>query len=154
NLLTEGITSVLARVLEARIGVMRSWIVGLGVPPLKTLARLSYLTKVPLFKLLTDSAYVLEYISERPVEIIGHQVKQLRYLHRGNPISHQKVRERMEVALLEVPPPSLVEVAQSLGYRHESTLRGKFPELSKKLTANYMASERYRYSLLSWRRST
>jgi TniQ len=154
NLLTEGITSVLARVLAVRIGAMHSWMKGQGVPPLKILARLSYLTKVPLFKLLTDSAYVLEYVSEHPVEIMGHQVKQPRYLCRGNPISHQKVRERMEAALLEVPPPSLVEVAQSLGYRHESTLRGKFPELSKKLTASYMASERYRNSLQSWRRST
>jgi TniQ len=154
NLLTEGITSALARVLAVRIGAMRSWMVGLGVPPLKILARLSYLTKVPLIKLLTDSAYVLEYVSEHPVEIMGHQVKQPRYLCRGNPISHQKVRERMEAALLEVPPPSLSEVAQSLGYRHGSTLRGKFPELSKKLTANYMASERYLNSLQSWRRST
>jgi hypothetical protein len=154
NLLTEGITSVLARVLEARIGVMRSWMVGLGVPPIKILARLSYLTKVPLFKLLTDSAYVLEYVAEHPVEIMRHQVKRPRYFHRGNPISHQKVRERMEAALLEIPPPSLVEVAQSLGYRHGTTLRGKFPELSQKLTANYMASERYRNSLQSWRRST
>jgi hypothetical protein len=154
NLLTEGITSVLARVLDVRIGVMRSWMEGQGVPPLKILARLSYLTKVPLFKLLTDSAYVLEYVSEHPVEVMGHQVKQPRHLHRRNPISLQKVRERMEAALLEIPPPSLVEVAQSLGYRHGSTLRGKFPELSKKLTANYMASERYLNSLQSWRRST
>jgi hypothetical protein len=154
NLLTEGITSVLARVLDVRIGAMRSWIVGQGIPPLKILARLSYLTKVPLFKLLTDSAYVLEYVSEHPVEVMGHQVKHLRYLYRGNSISHQKVRERMEASLLEVPTPSLIEVAQSLGYRHGSTLRGKFPELSKKLIANYMASERYRDSLQSWRRST
>jgi AraC-like DNA-binding protein len=154
NLLTEGITSVLARVLEVRIGLMRNWIVGLGVPPLKILARLSYLTKVPLFKLLTDSPDVLEYVSEHPVEIIGHQVKHSRHLHRRNPISHQKVRERMEAAVLEVPPPSLSEVAHSLGYRHGDTLRGKFPELSKKLTANYLASERYRDSLQSWRKST
>jgi AraC-like DNA-binding protein len=154
NLLTEGITSMLARVLDVRIGLMRNWIVGQGVPHLKILARLSYLTKARLFKLLTDSAYVLEYVSEHPVEIMGHQVKQPRYLCRGNPISQQKVRERMEAALLEIPPPSLVEVAQSLGYRHGSTLRGKFPELSKKLTANYMASERYLNSLQSWRRST
>jgi hypothetical protein len=154
NLLTEGVTSVLARVLAVRIGAMHSWMEGQGVPPLKILARLSYLTKVPLFKLLTDPAYVLEYVSKHPVEVMGHQVKQPRYLHRRNPISLQKVRDRMEAALLEIPPPSLVEVAQSLGYRDGSTLRGKFPELSKKLTANYMASERYLNSLQSWRRST
>jgi hypothetical protein len=154
KLLTEGITSVLARVLEARIGLMRSWMVGLGVPPLKILARLSYLTKAPLFKLLTDSADVLKYVTEHPVEVMRHQVKRPRSLHRRNPISLQKVRERMEDALLEIPPPSLVEVAQSLGYRHGSTLRGKSPELSKKITANYVASERYRNSVQSWRRST
>jgi AraC-like DNA-binding protein len=61
----------------------------------------------------------------------------------------QKVREQMEAALVETPPPSLIEVARRLGYRHPSTLQLKFPELSKRISANYRSSERY----LSGRRS-
>src|SRR5262249_52205716 len=72
-----------------------------------------------------------------------HQPRQVRHIHRRSPLACQKVREQMESALTETPPPSLDEVMARLGYRDRTTLRTKFPELSKKITSNYRASERF-----------
>ncbi|MCI0695853.1 hypothetical protein L0337_28110 [candidate division KSB1 bacterium] len=108
------------------------------------------MAKVPLIKFLTEPGYVLEHISKYPVEIKPHQnARQILNLHRRNNLACQKVRDLMEAALVEIPPPSLIEVAQRLGYRHPNTLEIKFPELSKKINANYRSSEKY----LSGRRS-
>lgn len=143
NLLMEGNSRMVARLLGVANTTPRNWLSGEAIPPLKTLARIGYLSKVPLLNLLTDPVSVLEQISKHPVEIIESQTERIRHLHRVNIISCQKVREQMEAALIEVPPPSLIEVARRLGYRHQTTLRVKFPELSKKITANYRKSEEY-----------
>jgi AraC-like DNA-binding protein len=143
NLLMEGNSRMVARLFGVANTTPRNWLSGEAIPPLRTLARLSYLSKVPLLNLLTDPASVLEYISKHPVEIIESQNGRIRHLHRVNNLSCQKVREQMEAALKEIPPPSLIEVARRLGYRHQTTLRVKFPELSKKITANYRKSEKY-----------
>jgi TniQ len=143
NLLMEGNSRMVARLFGVANTTPRNWLSGEAIPPLRTLARLSYLSKVPLLNLLTDPASVLEYISKHPVEIIESQNGRIQHLHRVNNLSCQKVREQMEAALKEIPPPSLIEVARRLGYQHQTTLRVKFPELSKKITANYRKSEKY-----------
>lgn len=142
NLLAEGNSHMLARLINIGKSTSREWVTGRAIPPLKALARLSYLTRIPLLKFLTEPDYVLELISKYPVEIEAHRIVG-RKLHRENRIARQKVREHMEAALLETPPPSLIEVAQRLGYRHIASLRNKFPELFKKIGANYRGTEEY-----------
>jgi AraC-like DNA-binding protein len=102
--------------------------------------RLSFLTRVPLLKLLTEPTYVLARLTRHPVEISGRQLRHIRQIHRRSILACQKVREEMEAALKETPPPSLEEVARRLGYRDSATLRVKFRELSKLITANHRSS--------------
>lgn len=149
NLSMEGNPRILAHLLGVANTTARLWVQGKNIPPLKPLARLSFLTRVPLLKLLTEPAYVLASLTRYPVEISGSQPRQIRQLHRRGNLARQKVREEMEAALKEAPPPSLEEVARRLGYRHPTTLRGKFPELSKRITASYRSSAEYK----SWRQS-
>jgi AraC-like DNA-binding protein len=143
NLLMEGNSRMLSRLLDTPKSTSRNWLQGRTIPALKTLVRLSYLTKVPLLGMLTEPASVVAYISEHPIEIGESQAKQIRCLHRQHPLACQKVREYMEAALIEMPSPSLAEVARRLGYQHPSTLRVKFPELSKQIVANHRSSEEF-----------
>lgn len=143
NLVAEGNRNLLAHALgisETTLGQIRR---GNAAPSIKTLVRLSYLTKISLFKLLTDSDYVLDYLSKYPVEIIDRPTKRALYSRRYHPVGCQRLRERVEAALTEIPPPSLAEVARRVGYKHSSSLREKFPELSKQIVNNYNSSERY-----------
>lgn len=149
NLLMEGNPRMLARLLGAANTTARLWQQGKNIPPLKTLARLSFLTRVPLLKLLTEPAYVLAHLTQHPVEISSHQLRQTRQVHRLSSLACQKVRGQMEAALKETPSPSLEEVARRLGYQHPSTLRVKFRELSKRITANHRSSAEYH----RWRQS-
>jgi AraC-like DNA-binding protein len=142
NLMVEGNSNMLARLLKVAETTSRLWVTGRGFPSLKILSALSYLTEIPLIKFLTEPEYVLERISKYPVEIEPHQILGCN-LHRANRIARQKVRQHLEAALDETPPPSLMEVAQRLGYRHPATLQIRFSELSKKICARYWRSERY-----------
>ena len=144
NLLMEGNPRMLAHLLGAANTTARLWVQGKNIPPLKTLTRLSFLTRIPLLKLLTEPAYVLASLTQHPVEISGSQPRQIRQLHRKGSLACQRVREEMEAALKETPPPSLEEVARRLGYRHPTTLRVKFPELSKQISAGYRSSAEYK----------
>jgi transcriptional regulator with XRE-family HTH domain len=144
NLLMEGNPRLLAHLLGVANTTARLWVQGKNIPPLKTLAKLSFLTRVPLLKLLTEPAYVLASLTQYPVEIGGGRPRQIRQLHRKGSLACQRVREEMEAALKETPPPSLEEVAQRLGYRHPTTLRVKFPELSKQISAGYRSSAEYK----------
>lgn len=144
NLLMEGNPRMLAHLLGVANTTARLWVQGKNIPPLKILARLSFLTRVPLLKLLTEPAYVLAHITQHPVEISGRQLRQIRQLHRRGSLACQKVREEMEAALKEMPSPSLEEVARRLGYLHTTTLRVKFPELCKQITASHRSSAEYK----------
>lgn len=57
------------------------------------------------------------------------------------PMSLEKLRQALEAVLAsdEEPPLSIQEVACSLGYRSETSLYGRFPELSHKIVAKYRA---------------
>lgn len=144
NLLMEGNPRMLAHLLGVANTTARLWVQGKNIPPLKPLVRLSFLTRIPLLKLLTEPAYVLASLTQHPVEISWRQLGQIRQLHRRSSLACQKVREEMEAALKETPPPSLEEVARRLGYRHPTTLRAKFPELSKRITASHRSSAEYK----------
>ncbi len=96
----------------------------------------------PLFNLITDSTYVLDYLSKHPVEIKDRPIKRAFYSRRHHPLSCQKLREQVEAAVEEIPPPSLTEVARRVGYKYASSLRAKFPWLSKQIVSNYLSSER------------
>lgn len=152
DLLMEGNSRMLSRLLDSPSTTSLKWLQGLTIPSLKTVVRLSYLTKIPLLEILTEPFSVQECISYHPVQISDHRGKQLRSLHRQHPLAQQKVLLQMEAALVETPPPSLVEVARRLGYRHPSTLRVKYPELSKQIAANHRSSEEFLRNLRSKRK--
>jgi transcriptional regulator with XRE-family HTH domain len=143
NLVAQGNLSLLAHALDISGATLNQIRRGSAPPSIKTLVKLSYLTKIPLLKLLTDSDYVLDYLSKHPVEIKDRPIKRACYSRRYHPIGCQRLREQVEAALTEIPPPSLAEVARRVGYKHASSLRAKFPELSKQIVSNYQLSERY-----------
>ncbi len=121
----------------------RFWIQGLRLPTLKTQLELSALTGIPLVKFFTDPESIPEHLANHPVEVTDCRTNPVRFLHRRNRLGYQNVRGHLEAALVEVPPPSLEEVSQRLGYRYSGTLRYKHAELCKKITANYRASEEF-----------
>jgi AraC-like DNA-binding protein len=53
------------------------------------------------------------------------------------PRNVSKVREALEAALKEDPPPSLLEVAEKLGYKNANSLRYTSQTLCKEVTARY-----------------
>lgn len=143
DLVAEGKRSLLAHALEISETTLGQVKRGGAAPSIKTLVRLSYLTKIPLFNLVMDSDYVLNHLSKYPVEIIERPTKRAFYSRRYHPFGCQRLRERVEAASTEIPPPSLAEVAKRVGYKHSSSLRAKFPELSTQIVNNYQSSERY-----------
>jgi len=56
-------------------------------------------------------------------------------------MNSEELRQILESILesKEEPPPSIQEVARSLGYRSETSLYGRFPELTRKIVAKYRA---------------
>lgn len=49
----------------------------------------------------------------------------------------QKIQPILEAALLEFPPPSLLEITRRLGYKNNSYLYRYFPELSRSISSRY-----------------
>jgi hypothetical protein len=143
DLFMESNACLIGRLLGVSGAAARAWLLGWSIPPLKILAKLSFLTKVPLLKILTMPVDIPSHIAKCSIDVSERQPRQVRQLHRQSSMAYQKVREQMESALTETPPPSLGEVATRLGYRDANTLRIKFSELSKKITANHRTSEEY-----------
>jgi hypothetical protein len=138
--LLEDNSTLVARLLNVPNTTARLWLQGRAIPPLKALARVSFLTKIPLLKMLTTPVDAPTHLTQSRLVVSEHQ---LSHIYRRSILAKQKVREQMESALTETPPPSLDEVASRLGYQSRTTLHVKFPELSKKINANYRASERF-----------
>jgi AraC-like DNA-binding protein len=90
--------------------------------------RLGYRSKSSLYKRFPELAYAIT---------AKHQKYQ-----RPQPtqkMSSDELRQALEAVLVsdEEPPPSLQEVAQRLGYQTTSSLRSRFPELSRAIIAKY-----------------
>jgi len=149
NQAAEGNASILERWLNVSSGQSWRWADGDTIPAIKILLKLSYLIRVPLLKLLMDPSYVLEHISKYPIDVRGNSKRPIRRLRRRNTLAFLKAQQDLEAALIEIPPPSLTEIALRLGYQEANTLRIKFPELSKKIANNYMSSERQRAKILA-----
>jgi AraC-like DNA-binding protein len=139
DILMEGNGSILSHLLGVTNTTGPHWCQGKSVPSLSTLVRLSYLTRVPLLKLLTDPSGVRDQLSSHPIEISDGQRLSKRPPIRPNSPAWEKVLQQMEAALGESPPPSLDEVARRLGYKQADSLQIKFPDLSNQITANYRA---------------
>lgn len=137
NILMEGNGRILSHLLGMSNMAGRDWCRGTSVPSLNTLVKLSYLTRVPLLRLLTDPTGVRDHLIRHPIEISAGQRLAKRPPIRPNSPAWQKVCEQMKAAVKETPPPSLADVTRRLGYRHIDSLQTKFPELSKQIAANH-----------------
>lgn len=139
DILMEGNGSILSHLLGVAKTTGPHWCQGKSVPSLSTLVRLSYFTRVPLLKLLTDPSGVRDHLSSHPIDIGDRQRLSSRPPIRPNSPAFQKLREQIEAAVGESPPPSLDEVARRLGYKYAYALQMKFPELSKQIISNHRA---------------
>gem|GEM_PF-742755 len=139
DILMEGNSCMLSHLLGVTNTTGRHWCRGKSVPSLSKLVRLSYLTRVPILKLLTDPSGVRDHLISHPIQIGDRQRLSIRPPIRPNSPAWEEVHRQMEAALGESPPPSLDEVARRLGYKQANSLQIKFPELSNQITANYRA---------------
>jgi TniQ len=101
---------------------------------LELLLRIGFQTSIPLFDLLTreDS---LDGFNPLPSSSLP-----------SNRLSPRRKKENVLKTLLaaleEIPPPSLKEMTERLGYSSSSILRSYFPEVCDQITANYRQSAR------------
>ena len=144
DILIEGNCTTLAHLLDISDKRVQAWYRGASIPPIGVSVRLSYLSQVPLFKLLTNPTGVREHLTNHLVEIKDDQRLLIRSPIQSNYPASQKVREHLEAALIETPPPPLLQVVHRLGYKQANTLYGKYPELCRQIKANYRAFKRAR----------
>jgi hypothetical protein len=142
DILIEGNCTALAHLLGILDKRVQAWYRGASIPPIGVSVRLSYLSQVPLFKLLTNPAGVREHLTNHMVEIKDNQRLSIRSPIRSNYPASRKVHQHLEAALREIPPPPLPEVVHRLGYKQANTLYVKYPELCRQIKANYRAFKR------------
>jgi hypothetical protein len=137
DLLMEGNGRSLSHLFGVATTTGPSWCRGKSVPPLRVLVRLSHLTRIPLLQLLTDAASVRELLTAHSSQfVLASRLPQRTPLRPGSP-GFQQIQARLEAAVREIPPPSLEEMARRLGYKHASSLREKYPELSRQIVINH-----------------
>ena len=115
------------------------WYRGLALPPLRTLLKLSHLTRIPLLQLITDAAGVAEHFRQHPPPVELAPRLPIRPPLRATLPGFQQLQAQMAAATRELPPPSIKEMARRLGYKHASSLQTKFPALSRQISLNYRA---------------
>ena len=113
------------------------WYHGRVIPPLPTLVRLSYLTRLPLLQLMTNAAGVAEHLRQHQPTVNPASRLPIRPPLRATLPGFQQLEAQMTVATHELPPPSMKEMARRLGYKHASSLQTKFPALSRQISINY-----------------
>lgn len=118
------------------------WYRGLALPPLRTLLRLSHLTRIPLLQLITDAAGIAEHFRQHPPPVDITPRLPIRPPLRATLPGFQQLQVQMTAATRELPPPSMKEVACRLGYKHASSLQTKFPALSRQISLNYRAYQK------------
>jgi hypothetical protein len=144
DLLMEGNGRSLSHLLGVATTTGPSWCRGKSVPPLRILVRLSHLTRIPLPQLLTDAAGVRELLTTQlPQVSLEPRLPHRPPLRPGSP-GLQQIQAKMEAAAQEFPPPSLEEMASRFGYKHASSLREKYPELSRRIVVNHQAYKKAR----------
>jgi methylphosphotriester-DNA--protein-cysteine methyltransferase len=118
------------------VDTVYGWQTGECIPAFDCLLRICFVIGVSLTEFLTnqqlfDKAFRCnERFDAHLQEILATSMR-----------NQHNVREVLEAALMEEPPPSLNEMAERLGYKNKSSLREIFPELCKKITENYRLSE-------------
>lgn len=115
------------------------WYHGRVLPPLPTLLKLSYLTRIPLLQLMTDAAGVAEHLRQHQLALNTVPRLPIRPPLRATLPGFQQLQAQMTAATHELPPPSMKEMARRLGYKHASSLQTKFPALSRQISLNYRA---------------
>ena len=95
--------------------------------------RIGFTVGIPLFDLLTreDS---LDGFNPLPSSSLGSRLSPR--------LKKENVLKILLAALEEIPPPSLKEIAERLGYSSSLTLSRYFPEVCDQIVANYRQSER------------
>jgi AraC-like DNA-binding protein len=98
---------------------------------LELLLRVAFHTGTTLLNLLTNENALADF---DPSSLTGFVGKRL-----SPRLKKENVRAKLLQALEEDPPPSLNEIAKRLGYRHGTTLRCYFPQISDQVRANHLA---------------
>lgn len=129
------------RNLELPEWTLRAVYAGETLPQLGTLMQLAYaLTTTPLVFLTGDPAQVPQHrMMLRP--LYPHQVTRVVRRDTRIPIDREETAEQLTAVLQREDAPSLVQVAQGMGY-DQSVLRRVHPELCKAISARYKADRR------------
>ena len=113
-----------ARLIGIYPALFYNWQSGEHIPRFDYLLKICFALRVSLTDLLTQHSNT---------EIFRRRLKK----RTAMPRNVSKVREVLEAALKEDPPPSLLEVAERLGYKNANSLRYTSQTLCKEVTARY-----------------
>jgi len=128
--------SALARLVELNVATLQTYVRGTHVPYFDSLLHICSALSITPLEFLTAKALPSQKIQKFVVD-------NLPVVSRGKwkPVSAddvQRMRKALEAVIAEErdPPPSLLEVANSIGY-HCDTIRKHCPDLSKRISARY-----------------
>jgi transcriptional regulator with XRE-family HTH domain len=126
--MTNGNVSKFARYFGVSAMMIWNWKEGNSKPSFDYLLRYCYFFNVTMLSLLNGESIELQNIEKSALKKFNTKKRRA--------FDHEKIRNQLEFALKEDPPPSLTEVSNKLKYERRN-LHRKFPTLCKKISAKY-----------------
>jgi len=142
---TEGNIAAFARSLRLDKCTVWQWMTGVHLPSLDLLVRVCAHQGISLLHVLTGRYRDLDATGAAgamPLDALQRQPAVARV-----PRENNRLRQAMEAALMEDPPPSVREVAHRLGFRSSASLYDRFPDLCRTLADRGRACRRERHEL-------
>ena len=117
---------------------VRQWLKGKQLPTLEMLLQVSARLNQSLVELLCIGTAIEPLtMTENPSPIKASLSKS-----NEGPINWEEARERLQLALEEFPPRGVEPIAQQIGISKE-TLKRRFPELCRNLSASYLSYHKW-----------
>ena len=136
--LTKGNLATFARLLGKGRVVVGNWCQGKNMPQLYTLLQICHCLGVSLSSFLTEESSITnldQLVAQHHSQLQPKRITRDR--KKGKMCDSDDVRRVLKAALTTFPPPSLIEVAQSLGYKSSSSLFYHSSDLCHQVTARY-----------------
>ncbi|WP_222838801.1 TniQ family protein, partial [Nostoc cycadae] len=142
NIYTQGNIAVFAQKIAQGHTQTHRWCTGKSQPTIDTLLKICFKLETSLVDFLTKEVVITDDCNNsiekqnqyQPIRKAERNYKQLQ--------TSQEVLESLKNALLENPPPSLIEVAERLGYRRTTTLYFHSSDLCKAIAARHAEYEK------------
>ncbi|MFS8085877.1 MAG: TniQ family protein [Acidobacteriota bacterium] len=131
----DGNATAFAEIVGIRRITIYLWLQREYVPTTDFMLKICYRLGVSFSDILTKQEIIADGDFKGNLQILNQSVAAAMLPHREDTLKNQLL-----TALEEIPPPTLREVANRLGYKGTSSLRARCPELVKLLTSRHRAA--------------